>query len=99
VAPFAESGNRTAADWYRVAKSLGIALRLVFASTEDEQEPLRQLLLSHVENGVLGPDFSDTDVVTEPDSDHFTLMNSEVIEKHLDFLLQELRVSRTETKG
>ena len=99
VAPFAESGNRAAADWYRVAKSLKIAVRLVFASTEDEQDPLRKLLLSHVENGMLGPDFSDTDIATEPDSDHFTLMNSEVIEKHLDSLLLEVGASRTEMKG
>ena len=90
VAPFAQPGNHSAAEWYRAAKSLKLAMRLVFASTEDEQEPLRKLLLIHVENGVMGPEFSDTDIATEPDSDHFTLMNSAVIERHLASLLQEL---------
>ena len=90
IAPFVERGNRTAAEWYRAVKSLKIAMRLVFASTEDEQEPLRRLLLSHVENEVLGPDFSDADFATEPDSDHFTLMDSKVIGKHLAVLLEEV---------
>jgi hypothetical protein len=48
------------------------------------------LLIINVENGVMGPDFNDSDIATEPDSDHFTLMNSAVIERHLASLLQEL---------
>ena len=90
VAPFSQPGNHSAAEWYRAAKSLKLVIRLVFPSTEDEQEPLRKLLLIHVENGVMGPDFNDSDIATEPDSDHFTLMNSAVIERHLASLLQEL---------
>jgi serine/threonine protein kinase len=89
VAPFAQPGYHSAAEWYRAAKSLKLAMRLVFASTEDEQEPLRKLLLIHVENGVMGPEFNDADIATEPDSDHFTLMNSAVIERHLASMLQE----------
>ena len=76
VTPFAQPGNRSAAEWYQAVKSRKLAVRLVFASTDDEQEPLRKLLLLHVENGVMGPDFNDTDIETEPDSDHFALMKS-----------------------
>ena len=44
----------------------------------------------------MGPDFNDTDIETEPDSDHFTLMNSAVIERHLESLIQEIMANGPE---
>ncbi len=93
VAPFARQGNRSAAGWYRAIKSLNLEVRLVFSSSEEDQEPLRKLLLANLENGVMGPDFDDADIVTEPDSDHLSLMAPPVIERHLAHLLEALPAS------
>jgi len=93
VAPFARQGNRSAAEWYRAIKSADLAIRLVFSSSEDDQRPLRKLLLSNLESGVMGPRFDDADIATEPQSDHLSLMDPPVIEKHLANLLEELPAS------
>jgi pimeloyl-ACP methyl ester carboxylesterase len=90
VAPFREADRYPLADWYRVAKEAGVSVRLVFASAEDEQVPLHQFLLAHIDNRVLGPNFQDSDIATEPDSGHFHLLHRDVIERHLDVLVAEI---------
>ena len=56
VAPYKDGAGWPLADWYRDAKRAGVALRIVFASAESEQAPLRDLLLAHVDDHVLGSD-------------------------------------------
>lgn len=92
IAPFLEEGECPFAGWYRAAKSAGVQVRAVFAGGEDgEQRSLRELRLAHIDHQVFGPEFSDGDIVSEPDALHMTLMNPEVIERHLSELLTRLR--------
>jgi len=62
---------------------------MVFASAEDEQAPLRRLLLAHVDDRVLGPNFEDSDIISEQDCDHFDLLHPDLIERHLDAVIGE----------
>ena len=57
VKPFIDGRGHPLAERYRAAKQAGIAVRIVFSSAEDEQAPLRNLLLTHIDEDVLGPDF------------------------------------------
>jgi pimeloyl-ACP methyl ester carboxylesterase len=92
LTPFLAVGESPFAGWYRAVKETGIGVRVVFAGAEDsEQKGLGQLMLAHVDHQVLGPDFSDDDIVCEPNAPHMGLMNTEVVERHLEELLGILR--------
>ena len=52
-------------------------------------------MLAHVDHEVLGPDFDDSEIVTEPDSHHFDLMHQSVIEKNLAELVNGIRAAGT----
>lgn len=93
VAPFRQVDEHRLADWYRIAKEAGVAVRIVFASAEDEQVPLHRLLLAHVDDRVMGPKFQDSDIVTESDSGHFHLIHRDVVERHLDVLVGEIEAA------
>ncbi len=95
VRPFKEGTGWPLSGWYQDARRAGVALRVVFASTESEQVPLRDLMLAHVDDEVFGPDFEDSEIVTEPDSHHFDLMHHSVIEKNLLELVKCIRAAST----
>jgi len=78
---------------YRAAKQAGLAVRIVFSSAEDEQAPLRGMLLAHIDQEVLGPDFVDPDIATEPDTGHFDLLDVAVIERHLVEVFDGVRIA------
>jgi hypothetical protein len=68
-----------------------VAVRIVFAGAEEtEQNGLRQLMLAHVDHQVLGPDFDDADIASEPDALHMSLMDPEIVERHLEELLKRM---------
>ena len=92
ITPFLEGGESPLAGWYRAARKAGLGVRMVFAGEEEsEQDGLRELMLAHVDHQVFGPDFNDADIVSEPNALHMGLMNTEVIECHLEELLRLLR--------
>jgi serine/threonine protein kinase len=92
VDPFLEEGESPLAGWYRAAKEAGLGVRMVFAGGEEsEQTGVRELMLAHVDDQVFGPDFKDTDIVSEPNASHVGLMETEVVERHLEGLLAVLR--------
>jgi hypothetical protein len=93
VAPFREAAGWPLAGWYQDARRAGVGLRVVFASTESEQVPLHDLMLAHVDDEVFGPGFDDSEIVTEPDSRHFDLMQPSIIEKNLVQLVNSIRVA------
>ena len=67
---------------------------MVFAGAEDsEQNALRELMLAHIDHQVFGPDFKDADIVSEPDALHMGLMDTGVIQPHLEEFLTLLRES------
>ncbi len=51
----------------------------------------RGTVAAHIDHRVFGPDFNDADIVNEPDALHMGLMNTEVIERHLEEFLTLLR--------
>jgi len=92
VAPFVEGVECPFAGWYRAAKQAGVAVRVVFAGAEEsEQSALRELMLAHIDHQVFGPDFDDVDIMNEPNALHMGLMNTGVIERHLEELLTLIR--------
>jgi hypothetical protein len=95
VAPFEDGAGRPLAGWYQDARRAGVGLRVVFASIESEQVPLHDLMLAHVDDEIFGPDFDDSEIVTEPDSHHFDLMRPSIIEKNLVDLLDSIRSAGT----
>jgi hypothetical protein len=99
VAPCLEGDESPFAGWYRSAKEAGVELRVVFAGAEEsEQDTLREVMLAHVDHHVLGPDFDDGDIVSEPDASHMGLMNTEVINRHLEELMETLRAKNVGTR-
>ena len=95
VAPFVDGRAYPIAEWYRAAKQAGIAIRIVFSSAEDEQAPLGGLLLAHIDQQVLGPDFVDADIATEQDTGHFDLLDATVIERHLAEVFDGVQIAST----
>jgi hypothetical protein len=93
VAPFLDGRGYPIAEWYRAAKQAGVAVRVVFSSAEDEQAPLRDLLLAHIDQQILGPDFVDADIATEHDTGHFDLILPAVIERHLAEVFDGVRIA------
>lgn len=91
VAPFGEGPGSPLADWYRNARRAGVAVRMAFSSSEEEQAPLRGLMLAHLDNEVFGPDFDDSEIVTVPESGHFDLIQTQVIEQNLVKLVNSIR--------
>jgi predicted Ser/Thr protein kinase/pimeloyl-ACP methyl ester carboxylesterase len=88
IAPFLGGGESPLAGWYRAAKAKGVGVRVVFAGEEEsEQNALRELKLSHIDQQVFGPDFDDVDIVNEANAFHMGLMDARVIERHLDEFL------------
>jgi pimeloyl-ACP methyl ester carboxylesterase len=64
---------------------------VAFSSSEEEQAPLRGLMLAHLDNEVFGPDFDDSEIVTVPESGHFDLIQTQVIEQNLVKLVNSIR--------
>jgi hypothetical protein len=81
------------ARWFRdVSERVG-AVCCVFADSELEAPPVRQLLLEHLDSEVLGPHFRDGAMVIETGADHFDLQAADNVNRHLGTLLRVLRPS------
>ena len=92
IAPFLDEEDSPLAGWYRTAREAGLGVRLVFAGDEEsERLSVRRLRLAHVDQQILGPDFADADLVVEPGTLHMGLMDADLIERHLEELLQLIR--------
>jgi len=88
LAPFIDGSEQPFAKRYRALRESRVVTRIVMSGTDDEQIPLKKLLLAHMDEEVLGPDFNDADFVTEPDKNHFELTEPDVIERHLKGILE-----------
>jgi pimeloyl-ACP methyl ester carboxylesterase len=91
VRPFLEAGADAFPAWYRAVSPRVKALRCVFADNEMEAEPARQLLLAHMDAGVLGPAFREDSIVIQPGAGHFDLLRPDVVQRHLDDLIGAAR--------
>jgi len=86
VAPFEQPGDPLA-DWYRSAQQRVRRVRLVFSN--EEARAAEALLERHLENNVLGDDFSHDAFVIEP-VHHIALLDPELVMKHIDSVLASL---------
>jgi len=94
VAPFRDPDRNPFTEWFRYAKGAGVTLRCVFTGSDREQAALRRLKLDHLDSEILGPDFHEEDLVSEPGLSHFDLLDPSVIGRHLDGLIDRIRASR-----
>ncbi len=92
IAPFLDRGDSPLAGWYRTAREAGLEVRMVFAGDEEsERQALQELMLTHIDRKILGTDFADVDIVVEPDTTHMGLIAADIVERHVEELLQLLR--------
>jgi serine/threonine protein kinase len=94
VAPFQDSDRSPFAEWYRYATEHGVNPRCVFTATQAEQKALSQLKLDHLDCGILGANHGDEDFITEPEASHFDLLETEIVQSHLDKLVERIRAKR-----
>ncbi len=86
VRPFQQPGDPLA-DWYRSAKRHVPRVRLVFSN---EEAPAAEALLArHLENNVLGDDFTEDSFVIER-VHHLALLDRDLIARHVDEVLASL---------
>ena len=83
VRPFEGPGDPLA-DWYRAARRRIPRVRLVFSN--EEAAAAESLLARHLENNVLGDDFSERSFVIER-VHHLSLLDPELITRHVDDIL------------
>jgi serine/threonine protein kinase len=86
IRPFQQGGDPFPG-WYREACRRVRALRCVFADTELESRPAQQVLLAHLDTGVLGDCYTEESIVIEAGADHFDLIAPERINRHLAEIL------------
>jgi serine/threonine protein kinase len=79
--------------WYRAGVEQGRRLRCVFEDNPLYRELVRELQLRNRDEGLLGAAYQEGSIVIEPGTDHFDLEKPDLIERHLDALVDDLRVS------
>jgi hypothetical protein len=91
IGPF-EAGPLIAfVQWYRDATRQGRRLRCVFEDSGPYHGLVRELQLRNLDEGLLGERYEEESIVVDPDTSHFSLLESDRIERHVDALLQRLR--------
>ena len=75
-----------------------VAIKVLPEGVASDQERLARFereakLLASLNHQVLGPDFSDTDFVLEPETLHMGLIAADIVERHLEELLRPLRTN------
>jgi hypothetical protein len=84
--PFQKPGDPLA-DWYRAARQRIPIVRMVFGA--EESAAAEELLARHLDDNVLGDDFSADSFVIEP-VHHLTLLEPERIQRHIAAVFEAL---------
>ena len=92
--PFERDGAGAFAQTYREATSRVGNVRCLFEDSEVCNRLLRQLLVDHMDRGVLGEHHRDGALVIEPTPSHFELPQPERVAKYLAVMVEELRAAR-----
>jgi hypothetical protein len=66
-------------------------VRCVFEDTEALGRPLRALRLRNLDERIFGPHHRDESIVTEPGTDHFDLVQPELVLRHVEEMVRALR--------
>ncbi|MDX1630763.1 MAG: serine/threonine-protein kinase [Thermoanaerobaculia bacterium] len=94
VAPFEDADDPPFAAWYRSVRQQGIEVRALFSNATFDREGLAELRMDHLDSGILGPDFQESDLVTERDRNHFELLDAELVETRIGELVEAIRSPR-----
>src|SRR5438067_9558531 len=65
------------------------AMRLVFSDTDANRRAVAELRLLNLDSGALGDRYREDAIVIEPDADHFDLLDTARLTRHVDALVTE----------
>ncbi len=91
VQPFKAAGEHVFVDWYRTVSARVRRLRVVFEDAEPYRATVSSLRLRQLDEAVLGSSYRHDSLVVDPDTNHFDLMQSDRIARHVEALLSALR--------
>src|SRR5690606_25663388 len=94
VHPFERAaGENPLVAWYRSSSERVRRLRCVLEDTEMVNGPLRELRLRNLDERIFGAAYREDSIVTEPGTDHFDLIGTDLILRHVDELVAQLAPS------
>ncbi|MGH7709967.1 MAG: alpha/beta fold hydrolase, partial [Gemmatimonadaceae bacterium] len=77
--------------WYREATARVSTVRCVFEEIPSYVRLVQDIRLRNLDHGVLGPRYREGSIVTEPATEHFGLTDSELVQRHVEALLENVR--------
>jgi pimeloyl-ACP methyl ester carboxylesterase len=86
------------AEWFKAARRQVRVLRLVFSDGPSTRSTLSSLKLENMDTGILGEEFPD-EITVSPHVDHFDLMATDRVLRHVDELVAASRVARDRPAG
>jgi len=87
VGPFEGTGLLTFVERYKRVSQLVPALRFAFSDSDANRRAVAELRLLNLDSGALGDRYREESVVIEPDADHFDLLDTARLARHLDALV------------
>ena len=81
-------------EWYRAASATVRNLRCVFEDSDICNTLVRELLLKHIDQQILGDHYRADSIVTDPETNHFDLSEPDRVARHLDLMIDSLREQR-----
>jgi serine/threonine protein kinase len=97
VAPFEHGGESPFVEWYRQASANVRALRCVFEDDTVNPALVRDIQLRNLDSGILGSHYRENSLVIDPETNHFDLARPEIVTRHLDALIADIREVATTT--
>ena len=91
VKPFEGGGESAFTQWYRDAARPARVLRCVFEDDDVNPPLVRDIQLRNVESGLLGEHYREGSILIEPETNHFDLVRPEIVSRHLEALVGELK--------
>ncbi len=80
--------------WYREATARVAIVRCVFEEGPMYTPVVQDMKLRNLDHGVLGPHYREESLVTEPAIEHMGLMETAVVQRHLEAIVRSVRASR-----
>ena len=91
VRPFEGTGLETFVERYRAVSRAVPALRLMFSDLEANHRVVAQARLLNLDTGALGDRYREDTIVVEPGANHFDLLDSDRLMRHIEAMVRERR--------
>jgi hypothetical protein len=91
VKPFETEPLMPFIEWYRAASANVRNLRCVFEDSDTCNTLVRELVLKHLDDQILGDHYREDSIVTDPETNHFDLFEPARVARHLDVMVESLR--------